>query len=129
MKGLINKKIVAIIAITALISIFAVSFVACNADSVEKKLNNKGYTVIKINENSTDFTVKTLYSALKNNSDFEEGIVAAKDKDTMVIVVWFKSSDAAESFKGNDLLKSLEKVERVGKIVYAGTEQGVKDAK
>ena len=30
MKGLINKKIVAIIAITALISIFAVSFVACN---------------------------------------------------------------------------------------------------
>ena len=79
--------------------------------------------------NSTDFTVKTLYSALKNNSDFEEGIVAAKDKDTMVIVVWFKSSDAAESFKGNALLKSLEKVERVGKIVYAGTEQGVKDAK
>ncbi len=129
MKGLINKKIVAIIAITALISIFAVSFVACNADSVEKKLNNKGYTVIKVNENSTDFTVKTLYSDLKNNSDFEEGIVAAKDKDTMVIVVWFKSSDAAESFKGNALLKSLEKVERVGKIVYAGTEQGVKDAK
>ncbi len=129
MNRAINKKLIAIIAIVALVAILGVCLVACNADSVAKKLNNKGYTVIKINENSTDFTVKTLYSALKNNSDFEEGIVAAKDKDTMVIVVWFKSSDAAESFKGNALLKSLEKVERVGKIVYAGTEQGVKDAK
>lgn len=109
MNRAINKKLIAIIAIVALVAILGVCLVACNADSVEKKLNNKGYTVIKINENSTDFTVKTLYSALKNNSDFEEGIVAAKDKDTMVIVVWFKSSDAAESFKGNALLKSLEK--------------------
>ncbi len=50
MNRAINKKLIAIIAIVALVAILGVCLVACNADSVEKKLNNKGYTVIKINE-------------------------------------------------------------------------------
>ena len=129
MNRAINKKIIALVAIVALVAILGVCLVACNADSVEKKLTNKGYTVLKINENATDFSAKTLYAALKNDSNFEEGIVAAKDTNSMVIVIWFKSTDAAESFKGNTLLKTVDKVERVGKVVYAGTEQGVKDAK
>ena len=86
MKGLINKKIVAIIAITALISIFAVSFVACNdntdnnpiltKEEYTKLMEDKGYNVVAMNE-------EQLKSALGNtNVTAEWGIIASLTSDS-----------------------------------------------
>ena len=40
-----SKKVIALVAIVALIAIVAVCLTACNADSIEKKLDKAGYTV------------------------------------------------------------------------------------
>ena len=123
-----KKKIVAIVAIVALIAILVVCLVSCNPSDVSKRLEKKGYSVITIDEKATDLSVKTVYNALSKNSDFEAGVFATKDKES-VMVIWFKTEDAAKDFEDDFVLSFSPKKERVGKTVYAGTEQGVKDAK
>ena len=122
-----GKKIMAIVAIVALVAILGVCLVACNPSDVSKRLEKKGYSVVTLDENATGVTVKLVYTALKLNENFEAGVFAAKDKES-VFVIWFKTEDAAKDFENNAVIKSMTR-ERVGKTVYAGTEQGVKDAK
>ena len=121
-----KKKIVAIVAVIALVAVLGICLVACNSDTVGDKLEKKGYTVSKLNEDSTGLA-KTIYSFIKNNSDFKEGVVAAKDADS-VIVLWFETKDAATSVANNKLFTATSTVKQVEKVVYIGTEQGVKDA-
>lgn len=123
-----SKKIMALIAVVALVAILGVCLVACNPSDVSKRLEKKGYSVVTVDENATDLSVKTVYAALSGNSDFEAGVFAVKDKES-VIVIWFKTEDAAKDFENNFVLSFSPKKERVGKTIYAGTEQGVKDAK
>lgn len=125
-----GKKIMALVAIVALVAILGVCLAACNSDNVGKKLEKKGYSVVTLNDDSTGLG-KTVYNLVKSNSDFKEGVLATKGND-MVTVLWFETTDAAESLEGNlkgNILFSASTVERSGKVVYVGTEQGVKDAK
>ena len=123
-----SKKIMALVAVVALIAILGVCLVACNSDNVGKKLEDNGYTVVTLNENATGLG-KTIYNMVNGNSDFKEGVWATKGLNS-VAVVWYKSLDAAKdaeaSFKSNPLIPA---VYRVDKVVYAGTQQGVDDAK
>ena len=123
-----NKKVMAIVAVIALVAILGVCLVACNTESVSKKLEKKEYNVAKLNEDSTGLAGKA-YAIVKGVDGFKEGLFAAKSSD-QVLAVWFDDTDAAKEFEANKGLALLfDKVTRVGKVVYAGTEQGVKDAK
>lgn len=125
-----SKKVMAVVAVVALVAILGICLVACNADSVAKKLEKKDYTVSALSEKTTGTIGKTVYSVVKGVEGFEEGVVAANSDGDFVVVVWFDSTDAAKDFETNKVITSLaKKVSRVGKVVYAGTEQGVKDAK
>lgn len=124
-----NKKVMAIVAVIALVAILGICLVACNAESVSKKLEKKDYTVAALSEKSTGLG-QVVYNIVKGVEGFEQGVIAANSDGDSVAVVWFDSTDAAKSFETNKLITTVvEKVSRVGKVVYVGTEQGVKDAK
>lgn len=122
-----NKKIMAIVAVIALVAILGVCLVACNASSYTKKLEKKGYTVTNLLDSASGESM--------DKSKIEWAIMAAKggnifagDLGDMVTVVKFKkTADAKESEQAAK--DSGQSVYRTGKIVMAGTEQGVKDAK
>lgn len=132
-----KKRIVAIVAIVALIAIVAVCLTACNADSIAKKLENKGYTVVSgtaeevaeseigkfLGISAEDMNVQWLVIGV-------EGSIADLFTGDVNYVMVYKCKDAEDAKKADDA-KVAEgmAVDRVGKIVYSGTEQGVKDAK
>ena len=142
MKGLINKKIVAIIAITALISIFAVSFVACNdntdnnpiltKEEYTKLMEDKGYNVVAMNE-------EQLKSALGNtNVTAEWGIIASLTSDStsesemqFVSIVKLKNDEDAKVVE-EEVKKVADtgfSIVRNGSILLVGSDKAVADAK
>lgn len=124
-----NKKVMAVVAVVALVAILGICLVACNAESVSKKLEKKDYSVSALSEKSTGFG-STVYGIVKGVDGFDQGVFAMNSDGDYVAVVWFDSTDAAKDFESNKLVTTVaKKVSRVGKVVYAGTEQGVKDAK
>lgn len=123
-----NKKVMALVAVIALVAILGVCLVACNAESVSKKLEGKDYSVAALSEKSTGVGA-TVYGVVKGIEGFKEGLVAAKGTD-FVVVVWFNDTDSAQKLENSKVVTAFaKKVSRVGKVVYLGTEQGVKDAK
>ncbi len=124
-----SKKVMAVVAVVALVAILGICLVACNAESVSKKLEKKDYTVSALSEKSTGLG-KSVYNIVKGVEGFDQGVIAANSNGDSVAVVWFDNTDAAKDFETNKLITAFaEKVSRVGKVVYVGTEQGVKDAK
>lgn len=114
-----NKKVMAIVAVIALVAILGICLVACNADSVEKKLEKEGYTI--------------LYKKTDVSDSVEWSVSAVKGSDSVIVTKYKNSDDAkkAESDANTTVLgvKAFESVKRVGNVLYTGTEQGVKDAK
>ena len=110
----------AVVAVVALVAILGICLVACNAESYEKKLEKAGYTVTSMSAEEA------------KEEGAEWGVVGVKGKD-MVTVVKFAKSDDAKEFESNVPTLGLGSlkvvVERVGSIVYYGTEAGVKAAK
>lgn len=122
-----NKKVISIVAIIALVAILGVCLVACNADSFAKKLERKGYTVESMSGEDLD----AYEEEFGVDFDIKWGVGGQKGTD-MVAIYAFANADDAESFKA---LLSLGagyfgyEAEVKGKLVYFGTEQGIKDAK
>jgi len=117
-----NKKVIALIAVIAIVAILGVCLVACNAKSYQSKLEKKGYKV----------TVETDYD---KDSKYEWSVTGVKAEISLtnasadsVSIVKFKSLDDAKQSEKNAKDNGIT-VKRSGKIVIAGTEQGVKDAK
>lgn len=132
-----KKKIIALVAIVALIAIVAVCLTACNADSIAKKLDKKDYTVVSgtaeevaesefgrlIGLSAEGMDVQWLVLGVKGNiADFLTGEV------DYVMVYKFNDADDAKKATEADEAPEGVSVKRIGKIVYIGTEQGVKDA-
>ena len=132
-----KKKIVAIVAIVALIAIVAVCLTACNADSIAKKLDNKDYSVVSgtaeevaesefgrlIGISAEEMDVQWLVIGVKGNiADFLTGEV------DYVTVCKFNDADDAKKATEDGEVPEGASFKRIGKIVYFGTEQGVKDA-
>lgn len=115
-----SKKVMAIVAVIALVAILGVCLVACNAESYEKKLEKAGYTV----------TSMTSDEAKEEGAEW--GVVGIKGTD-MITVVKFAKIDDAKEFESNVPTGGIGgykiSVERVGSIVYYGTEAGIKAAK
>lgn len=118
-----KKKIVAIVAIVALIAIVAVCLTACNADSIAKKLENKGYEAAAMSADD-------ISEEYGEDAEIKWGVTAFKldGVDFVTVVKFAKADDAKEAAEAAEAI-GLMTVDRVGSIVYVGTEQGVKDAK
>lgn len=118
-----NKKVMALVAVIALVAILGVCLVACNAESIQKKLEKADYTC-------------TSYEAGKDDDGASiEWIVVAKKKGLnadYVTVTKFANTDDAKEYEKNVATGSVGGftvvVKRIGKVCYYGTEQGVKDA-
>lgn len=117
-----NKKVMSIIAVIALVAILGVCLVACNAESISKKLEKAGYAC-------------TSYEAGKDDGASIEWKVVAKKKGLNadgVTVTKFSNSEDAKKYESNVAVGSVAGVKmvvkRVGNVCYYGTEQGVKDA-
>lgn len=121
-----KKRIVAIVAIVALIAIVAVCLTACNADSIAKKLENKGYEAVAISADD-------ISEEFGEDAEIKWGVSASKLEglDSVTVIKFAKADDAKEFAEAMESLAALGGgvVDRVGSIVYMGTEQGVKDAK
>ena len=107
-------KILAVILVVALLAT-----VLC-AESFTKKLEKKGYTVSSAETDKEDASIVWSVSAVKSTTE-------------AVTIYKFKTTDDAEKFEKDAPTGKVGKyslvVKRTGKIVYYGTEQGVKDAK
>ncbi len=118
-----NKKVMALVAVIALVAILGVCLVACNAESIQKKLEKADYTC-------------TSYEAGKDDDGASiEWKVVAKKKGLnadYVTVTKFANTDDAKEYEKNVATGSVGGftvvVKRIGKVCYYGTEQGVKDA-
>lgn len=119
-----KKKIIALVAIVALIAIVAVCLTACNADSIAKKLENKGYKAVAISADD-------ISEEFGEDAEIKWGVSARKGLDSVSVIKFAKADDAKEFAETMESLAGLGGgvVDRVGSIVYMGTEQGVKDAK
>ncbi len=110
-----KKRVLAIIAIVAIVAIMTVCLCACNAESITKKLEKKGYAVESVSDAETAWIV-----------------VAKKGVTEYVTVAKFnKTADAKDMEKNAPTGKEggFEVVcKRVGNVVFYGTKQGVKDA-
>ena len=111
------------VAIVALIAIVAVCLTACNADSIAKKLENKGYEAAAMSADD-------ISEEYGEDAEIKWGVTAFKldGVDFVTVVKFAKADDAKEAAEAAEAI-GLMTVDRVGSIVYVGTEQGVKDAK
>ena len=125
-----KKKLVSIIAIVALVAVLALVLTACNAESIEKKLDKAGYSVqVLVNKDDNVEGVEWALSAEKGELSIGGGINA--NIDVVYVTKYASLDDAKKSAEdAKALAEKLDNgvVKRVGKIVYCGTEQGVKDA-
>ena len=96
-----SKKVMAVVAVVALVAILGICLVACNAESIQKKLEKADYTCTSY---EADYVTVTKFA---NTDDAKE----------------YESSVPTASVGGIKLV-----VKRIGKVCYYGTEQGVKDA-
>lgn len=122
-----KKKIIALVAIVALVAVLGICLVACNQADYQKRLEKAGYNVAS--QSAEDLGVE--------GGKIEWAVLGVKGGDSIisrpdtVSVVKFKNTDDAKSFEA-DMKELAAKyggtVKRSGKIVIAGTEQGVKDA-
>ena len=119
-----NKKVVVIIAVIALVAILAVCLTACNADSISKKLDKAGYVVTSVDQDDIGDDVAIEWGVAGVKGEFS---LSGEISGDMVTVIKFAELDDAKKY-AEEAEKSKMTVKRISKIVYVGTEQGVKDA-
>lgn len=117
-----KKRVLAIVAIIAIVALMAVCLCACNAESITKKLEKKGYTCAALEDEEKDSTIAWSVSAAK-------GVLG----DWVEVAKFNKLADAkdaqADAEKATGEVGGYKVVcKRVGSVVFYGTEQGVKDA-
>ena len=110
-----KKNVGKIIAVILVVALLTTVLAACNAESYQKKLEKKGYSVVNNDENAT----------------IAWTVTATGDGGAVKITKYNNIDDAKEA-EANGLTLSVGGVKKVikrqGKIVFSGTEQAVKDA-
>ncbi len=126
---IMNKKVMAIVAVIALVAILGVCLVACNAESIQKKLEKKDYVVHVASD--TELKVMNVGLTALDCEGKIEWMVSGTNGDDYVSVTKFEKSADAKKYrdKNKDNIPDGYKVSLVGTVLYVGTEQGVKDAK
>ncbi len=131
-----KKKIISLVSIIALVAVFTACFVACNtednnaedfsAEGYVARLERKGYTVTL-----SEYTEE-------ERNEMGVGIVwslAANNEDTYDYVYIYELTTEEESKSQEEELREITESDstmttliRKGKLLIAGTEQGVEDA-
>ncbi len=126
------KKALSIIAVLALVAVLGVALVACvpsDPDKAEANLEEAGYVVIRADSDDL------IAGAVLKQIDAVTSITATNG-DEGVTILYFEDTDAAKAYY-EELKADFEKAEedkedykigKSGKVVYAGTEAGVKAA-
>ena len=120
-----KKTIIAIVAVIALVAILGTVLVACNQEDYQKRLEKKGYKVGSLTDGLGAF-------GLSSNT-YEWTLSGTKGNDYVSIVKYRNADDAKKAYEDakEDLKDDKDgkyAVKKVGKIVIAGTKQGVRDA-
>lgn len=120
-----KKTIIAIVAVIALVAILGTVLVACNQEDYQKRLEKKGYKVAS----ATDL----IGAVGLQSSTVEWSLTATKDSEAVSITKYRNADDAKKAYEDakEDLKDDKDgkyAVKKVGKIVIAGTKQGVRDA-
>lgn len=113
-----KKRVLAIIAIVAIVAIMTVCLCACNAESITKKLEKKGYKCVSAESDDKDATVAW-------------SVTGTTLSDTVAVTKYNNTDDAKKAEANAPTVSALGKklvCKRVGNVVFYGTEQGVKDA-
>ncbi|MFR5832438.1 MAG: hypothetical protein ACLUE6_00525 [Acutalibacteraceae bacterium] len=117
-----NKKVISIVAIIMLVAVLAICLTACNAESISKKLENKGYTVAAITEDQVNKYVG-------EDTEVKWGVFAKKDGFNADIVVVVKVASIKDAKQVVEDASSLFKAKNIASVVYiATTEEALKDA-
>ncbi len=123
-----KKRIIAIVAIIALVAMLGLVLVACNADSYKSKLEKAGYDVVVLEGDEAEAQedgVVWMVTASKGG----DGLLGVVDRDFVSVIKYANADDAKDAEQAAIEMLGEKGVYRVGTIVIAGTEQGVKDAK
>lgn len=131
-----NKKVLAIVAVIALVAILGVCLVACNADSYEKKLDKNGYKV-QVYDKDSD-VVESMNEWLEESDDYSGKIkwmITAKKLDVSLssgvdtgyvqIIKFSKISDAKQYMEDLGAEDDDEIIVRKGNIVFTGDKDSV----
>ena len=122
-----NKKVISIVAMIALVAVLGVCLVACgnNADTYTKRLEKAGYSVESVELSSEEKDTGMVWAVVGQKAESITNI-------DVVTVIKFKTADeaakAASQLENAAALMGYEVVVDGTLIIY-GTEQGVKDAK
>ncbi len=120
-----KKRVLAIIAIVAIVTIMTACLCACNAESIAKKLEKKGYKVSV----ATEDEIKNIN---KNGGGLDGGlkwyVAGLKGTDVVHVYCFNKADDAKKMEEVCTEAKTYEKVKRVGKVVCFGAASAVDDA-
>lgn len=122
MGGYYEQKVISIVAIIMLVAVLAICLTACNAESISKKLENKGYTVAAITEDQVNKYVG-------EDTEVKWGVFAKKDGFNADIVVVVKVASIKDAKQVVEDASSLFKAKNIASVVYiATTEEALKDA-
>ncbi|MGN1097135.1 MAG: hypothetical protein ACI4QU_04800 [Christensenellales bacterium] len=123
-----KKRVLTIVAIIAIVAITAVCLCACNAESIAKKLEKKGYDVEVATTEDLAETEKVC-KAIGCEGGIKWAVFGENDTDGVTVIKFAKSADAK---KLRDYYQKVGgasvTVKIVGSVFYVGTEQGIKDA-
>lgn len=132
------KKTISVISLVLVLVILTACLVGCapaNENKAKAKLEKKGYTVEIMSGEEMDAMLQQ-YAGMPLNFGAKGMMLATKGVDE-IAAIWFESKEKAEDFEGiinlaMDMMGSqmggIDFIYGVkGKVLYFGTEQGVKD--
>lgn len=125
-----NKKVISIVAMIALVAVLGVCLVACNENTYAARLEKAGYTVEVATQEDME-TLATNFSELGVEIEIEWAVGGQKGSDN-VTVIGFATEEQATAYANMINLTSAisgMRAETKGKVLIAGSEQGIKDAK
>ena len=132
------KKTISVISLVLVLVILTACLVGCapaNENKAKAKLEKKGYTVeIMSGEEMNEMLLQ--YAGMPLNFGAKGMLSATKGVDE-IAAIWFESKEKAEDFEGiidlaidamGGQIGQIDFIYGVkGKVLYMGTEQGVKD--
>lgn len=132
------KKTISVISLVLVLVILTACLVGCapaNENKAKAKLEKKGYTVeIMSGEEMNEMLLQ--YAGMPLNFGAKGMLSATKGMDE-IAAIWFESKEKAEDFEGiidlamDAMGSQMGEIDFIygvkGKVLYMGTEQGVKD--
>lgn len=132
------KKTISVISLVLVLVILTACLVGCapaNENKAKAKLEKKGYTV-EIMSGEEMNEILQQYASMPLNFGAKGMMSATKGMDE-IAAIWFETKEKAEDFEGiinlamdamGGQMSGIDFIYGVkGKVLYMGTEQGVKD--